>query len=252
MMRVKRLLEGKISLITGSSKGIGKAIAERFAQEGAIVYANSRKQGSIDQWAHECSVENETQVIPVYFDIRDSYSAKEAIMQIKKEQQRLDVLVNNAGVVSYEPLGMIDFEKFREMWEVNVVSVIQLIQLVSRLMARQTSGSIINISSIVGTNGVKGQLAYSATKGAVISLTKSAAKELANLNIRVNAIAPGMIDTERLRDVMEKKFINRISDIGMGRLGKPEEVADVCVFLASELSSYVTGQIIGVDGSSII
>lgn len=251
-MELKRMLEGKVCLITGTSKGIGRAIAQRFSEEGAIVYANARTEGSIDQWAAESSEKNSTRVIPVYFDVRDANAAKQAVMQIKKDHQRLDVLVNNAGMVSYELLGLINIENFREMMEVNVVSVIQLIQLATRLMSRQGDGSIINISSIVGDKGVKGQLAYSATKGAVISLTKSAAKELAPQNIRVNALAPGMIDTERLRGIMEKSFSERISDIGMGRMGKPEEVADACVFLASDLSTYVTGQVLGVDGSTII
>lgn len=251
-MSKKRLLEGKVSLITGTSKGIGRSIAERFAEEGAIVYANARTAGSIDQWAKDCSQKNHTQIFPVYFDVRDASAAKQAIMQIKKDHHRLDVLVNNAGIVSYELLGLINIENFREMMEVNVVSVIQLMQLATRLMGRQGDGSVINISSIVGDKGVKGQLAYSASKGAVISLTKSAAKELAPQNIRVNAIAPGMIDTERLRGVMEKSFSERISDIGMGRMGKPEEVADACVFLASDLSTYVTGQVLGVDGSTVI
>ncbi|MCA1745993.1 MAG: SDR family oxidoreductase, partial [Bacteroidales bacterium] len=184
-MSEKKLLEGKVSLVTGTSKGIGRAIAERFAQNGAIVYANARTESSIDQWANDCSQKNQTQVIPVYFDVRDASKAKQAIMQIKKDHQRLDVLVNNAGMVSYEMLGLINIENFREMMEVNVVSVVQLIQLATRLMGRQGGGSVINISSIVGVKGVKGQLAYSATKGAVISLTKSAAKELAPQNIRV-------------------------------------------------------------------
>ncbi len=173
-------------------------------------------------------------------------------MQIIKERGRIDVLVNNAGIVSYELLGMIQLEKLRNMFEINVVAMIQLIQVVSRVMSRHKSGSIINISSIVGVEGVKGQLAYSATKGAVISLTRSAAKELASNNIRVNAIAPGMVDTERFRAVLEKNFKERISDIAMGRLAKPTDIANACVFLGSDLAEYISGQILGVDGCTII
>jgi 3-oxoacyl-[acyl-carrier protein] reductase len=245
------LLKGKVCLVTGAGKGIGKAIAESFAQNGAIVYANSLHAETIDQWAKECSEKNQTQVIPVLFDVTDYAATKAAIMQIKKDQQSIDVLVNNAGIVTYELLGMMDAAKMREMLEVNVVAVLQLIQLVSRLMVRQKSGSIINISSLVGAKGAKGQVAYSATKGAVISLTRSAAKELAEHNIRVNAIAPGMIATERFLAVYEKSFKERISSVGMGRLGSPEDVANACLFLASGLSEYVTGQILGVDGSTI-
>lgn len=249
---MSKILEGKICLVTGSNRGIGKAIVERYAEEGAIVYANARKVGSLDEWATSCSLKYNTQVIPLYFDVVDNAAAKQAILRIKNEQQRLDVLVNNAGLVTYELLSMINFESLREMFDVNVIGTIQLIQLASRLMTRQKSGSIINMSSIVGDKGVKGQLAYSATKGAVISVTKSASKELASSNIRVNAIAPGMVGTDRLLEVFEKSFKNRLSDIGMGRLAKPEEIANVCVFLGSDLSEYVTGQILGVDGGTIL
>ncbi len=250
METASKILNNKVSLITGASRGIGKAIAERFAQEGAIVYANAREEGSLDDWALSCSKRYNTVVVPMYFDVTDSNLAKQAIVKIKKEQQRIDILVNNAGLISYELLGMTNLEKLREMFEVNVVAMIQLMQLTTRIMARQKSGSIINISSIVGVQGVKGQLSYSATKGAVNALTKSAAKELASNNIRVNAIAPGMVGTERFKKVFDEKFSHRIDDIGMGRLAEPEEIANACVFLGSDLSSYVSGQILGVDGST--
>lgn len=246
------LLEGKVCLITGTSRGIGKAIAERFAKDGAIVYANSRKSGELDEWADEISENSGTLVRSLYFDVCDFQAVKQSVMQIKKEQRHIDVLVNNAGIVTYEFLGMIDFEKLREMFEVNVVAMINLIQLVSRLMTRQKDGSIINMASIVGAKGAKGQLSYSATKGAVISLTKSAAKELAEYNIRVNAVAPGMIASERLEEIMENKFKERINDIGFKRLGTVEEVADVFSFLASSRSRYITGQVIDVDGGFIL
>lgn len=251
-MSGKKLLENKVCLVTGTSKGIGKAIAERFAEEGATVYANARLNGEIDEWAAELSSQNDTKVLPIYFDVTDYSAVKEAIIKIKKEQLRIDVLVNNAGIVSYELLGMIDNNKMKSMFEVNVYAVIQLIQFISRIMTRQKSGSIINISSIVGTNGVKGQLCYSATKGAIISITKSAAKELAQDNIRVNAIAPGMIRTKRFEEALEKGFKDRINNIGFGRLGEPNEVADLCVYLGSDYSSYITGQIIGVDGCTVL
>ncbi len=251
-MNRKPLLEDKVCLVTGTSRGIGRAIAERFAAEGAVVYANGRTESGLDEWAVQCAKRYATAVIPVYFDVRDSDGAKQAVMRIKKEHGRLDVLVNNAAVVSYEMIGMIDIQRMREMFEVNVVSVIELLQLVARLMMRQSSGSIINLSSVVATRGVGGQMAYAATKGAIISLTKSAAKELAPKGIRVNAIAPGMVDTERFRETMERLFRDKASAIGMGRLARPEEVADACIFLASDLSSYVTGQILEVDGSILL
>jgi 3-oxoacyl-[acyl-carrier protein] reductase len=247
-----KLLNGKVCLITGTGRGIGRSIAERFAEEGAIVYANARKPGSIDEWSKQCELKFQTKVSPVYFDVTDCIALKKSVLQIVKEENRIDVLVNNAGIVSYEVLGMIQIENLRNMFEVNVIGMIQLIQIVSRIMARLKQGSIINISSIVGVKGVSGQLAYSATKGAVISLTKSAAKELAPQNIRVNALAPGMVDTERFHDIFEKHFSERIGDIGLGRLAKPEDIANACVFLGSDLSEYISGQILGVDGCTVL
>ncbi|MGL2964102.1 SDR family NAD(P)-dependent oxidoreductase [Flavobacterium sp. RSB2_4_14] len=245
-----RLLEGKICLVTGTSRGIGKAIVERYAEEGAIVFANAREESSLEEWAAACSEKNNTTVIPIYFDITNASACKEAILKIKSDYGRIDVLVNNAGMVTYELLPMIDFDKLRTMFEINVMAMIQLVQLASRMMSRQKSGSIINMASIVGVQGVKGQLGYSATKGAVIALTKSAAKELIEHNIRVNAIAPGMVGTDRFTAVFEKSFKEKMANIGIGRLASPNEIADVCVFLGSDLSTYVTGQIIGVDGST--
>jgi len=247
-----KLLSGKVCLITGTSRGIGRAIAERFAEEGAIVYANARQSGSIDEWSKDCALKNQTMVFPVYFDVTDFNSAKQSVLQIIREQQRIDVLINNAGIVTHELIGMIKLESLRNMFEVNVVAAIHLIQLVSRVMSRQKHGSIINISSIVGVEGVKGQLAYAATKGAVISLTKSAAKEFSAQNIRVNSIAPGMVDTDMCNAVFEKSFNERLSNIGMGRLGRPLDIANACVFLGSDLSEYISGQILGVDGCTVL
>lgn len=247
-MSTDNILQNKVCLITGAGKGIGKAIAERFAEAGGIVYANARTEGALEDWAETLSDRYNTQVVPVYFDVTDDSKTKQTIVKIKKEHGRLDVLVNNAGLVSYEYLSMIDFDHLRQMFEVNVVATIKLIQLASKLMRRQKSGSIINISSIVGDKGVSGQLGYSATKGAVIALTKSAAKELAPLNIRVNSVAPGMVGTERLKEVFEEKFQDRLKDVGLGRLAEPSEIADACLYLGSDLSTYVTGQILAVDG----
>jgi len=241
------LLTDKVCLVTGANKGIGRAIAARFASEGATVYANARSEGSLAGL-----IEEHPSIIPIYFDVTDGAAAKQAIMQIKSGHQRLDVLVNNAGMVTYEMLSMIDFDVFRTMFEVNVVGTLQLMQLASRLMSRQKSGSIINMASIVGAEGSKGQLSYAATKGAVIAATKSAAKELAPLNIRVNAVAPGMVATERFTEVFERSFSDRLDQVGMGRLATPDEVANVCVFLASDMSTYVTGEILGVNGSTVL
>lgn len=169
-----------------------------------------------------------------------------------KNHKRLDTLVNNAVIMKDALIGMVSKTSMEETFSVNVFAMMDLLQLGTKLMSRQKSWSIINLASIVGVNGNRGQLVYSASKGAVISLTKTAAKDLAPKNIRVNALAPGMIDTDMFNSVGPEHLQEWIDNIGMGRLGKPLDVARVCVFLASDLSEYVTGQIIGVDGSGIV
>jgi 3-oxoacyl-[acyl-carrier protein] reductase len=246
------LLSGKVCLITGTSRGIGAEIARRFAEEGAVVYANAKSQGCIDSRSKEWENTYNTEVIPLYFDVTDEKLAKQAIVQIKKEQGRLDVLVNNAGVMRDALIGMIDKKMMEEIFAVNVFAVMNMIQLANKLMGRQRSGSIINISSIVGVEGNAGQLVYSASKGAVATLTKTAAKELAPNNIRVNAIAPGMIDTDMFRSIGEEKITQHLSHIKMGKLGSTTDIANASVFLASDLSTYITGQILGVDGEVLI
>ncbi len=244
------LLKGKVCLITGASKGIGRSIAEEYAKQGAIVYVNARVENSIDEWADNLSDTYHTKVTPVYFDITDLAAAKKQVMQIKSVEKRIDILVNNAGMVTYEMIPMAQIDTFKSMIEVNVVAPFSLLQVVSRIMSRQKSGSIINMSSIVADKGAKGQVSYATTKGAIISMTKSAAKELAPMQIRVNAVAPGMVGTERFLKVFEEKFKQKIDDIGMTRLAEPNEIAQLCVFLGSDMSKYITGQIIGIEGST--
>lgn len=245
------LLESKICLVTGTSKGIGRKIAETFAKEGGIVYASARTEGSLEEWAADINSQNKGEIVPIYFDMTDSAGIKSAIVRIKKECGFLDVLVNNAGMVSNELLGMISIEKMKRMFDVNVFGLMELSQLVAiKLMRPQKKGSIVNIASIVGAEGSKGQVAYSASKGAVLSITKSMAKELAVDNIRVNAVAPGMIATERLQVTIKDQYKGRIPAIGMGRLGTPEEIADACLYFASNMSTYTTGQVLTVGGGN--
>lgn len=242
------LLEGKIALVTGASRGIGQAIAQLFAKEGAIVFAISRNRIDTESWAN--GKKEYASIRAISLDITDGASIKKCIMDIRKEFGRLDILVNNAGVEYNELIGMISKNRMYHMFSTNVFAVIELIQYASRIM--QKSGSIINISSLVGLRGNSGQLAYSATKGAVISITKSAAKELANRNIRVNSIAPGLTKTDMLEAADIDKLSARINNIGMNRLAVPDDIAKACLFLASDLSEYVSGQILAVDGCTIM
>lgn len=243
------MLSDKVCLVTGTSRGIGQKIAERFAREGGVVYASARSAGCLEEWAERVNAETPGKIFPIYFDMTSSEEIRQAVMRLKKEQGRVDVLVNNAGMVTNEVLGMISIDKMREMFEVNVFGLMELTQLIStRFMVKQKSGSIVNIASIVGVEGSSGQVAYSASKGAVIALTKSMSRELAPHNVRVNAVAPGMIATDRLKVTIKDVYKDHIPPIGMGRLGTPEEVAGACLYFATEQSSYTTGQILVVAG----
>ncbi|MBR3602237.1 MAG: glucose 1-dehydrogenase [Lachnospiraceae bacterium] len=246
------LLDGKVCLITGASRGIGAATVKRFAEEGAIVYANARTPNILDDLCLELSETHNTTVKALYFDVRDEIASKKAVIQIRKETGKLDVLVNNAGIMKDALIGMISRDLMQEIYDTNVFGVMNMIQLASKVMMFQKNGSIINLASIVGLEGNPGQLVYSATKGAVATMTKTASKELAPQGIRVNAVAPGMIDTDMFRSIGDEKIKEHLANIRMGRLGTPEEVADVILFLASDLSRYITGEIIGVNGGAMV
>ena len=182
------LLQDKVCIITGAAQGIGKQIARQFADDGAIVYACDRQNFTSEN----------SRIRPIVMDVTDANSVKTAFMQIYKAEGRIDCLVNNAGIVYNRKIGMIIREETERMFLVNVIAVLEMIQLVSRLMARNGGGSIVNIASVTAVLGSPGQVAYSATKGAIIAMTKSAAKELASQGIRVNAVAPGIVKTEHL------------------------------------------------------
>ena len=244
------ILKDKICVVTGAAQGIGNAIARNMLAEGATVYGCDLREGSMAAMEEE-----NPDFHALYFDVSDAAAAKAAMMGVKKEQGRIDVLVNNAGVVFNKKIGMIVREETELMFRINVIAVIELTQLVSRIMARTGGGSIVNIASVTAVLGSAGQSAYSATKGAITSFTKSAAKELAPQGVRVNAVAPGIVKTERFEELYEAsgdKIDARIGRIALGRLGLPEDIARACSFLASDNASYISGQILGVDGCASI
>lgn len=237
------LLKNKVCIITGAGRGIGKVIAEQFVADGAIVYVND---------LHEPNVEGTK---PIAFDVTDSNALKAGLMQVYKAEGRIDCIVNNAAIIQNQKLGMVTKPLLEKMYAVNVFAVIDMIQIASRLMARTGGGCFVNMASITGVVGSPGQVAYSSTKGAIITITKSAAKELAPMKIRVNAVAPGIVKTERFEELYEAsgdKINERIEKIGFGRLGTPQDVANAVSFLASDRASYISGQILGVDGCATI
>jgi 3-oxoacyl-[acyl-carrier protein] reductase len=240
------LLAEKTAIVTGASRGIGLEIARVFVENGASVVVNARSN-TIHDIARQLTV-GETSVVAVQGDLADESCVREIVQVCKREFNKLDILVNNAGILIPALLGMISMAAAREMFEVNVLAPMNLTQYAVRLMQGAGKGSIINLGSIAGSQTMEGVSAYGASKAAIIGFTRSVAKELAPKGIRANAIAPGFIDTDMTRSLDEEWFQLRTQSIRLGRIGTPRDVANLALFLASDLSSYITGQTIGVDG----
>jgi 3-oxoacyl-[acyl-carrier protein] reductase len=246
-----KLLEGKVVIITGASRGIGRGIASVFAQQGAHVaftYSSSKEAAQ--------ELEKELQSLGTKSKGYQSNAAsfedsQELVDQVVADFGTVDVLINNAGITKDNLLMRISEEDFDKVIEVNLKSVFNMTKAVQRTMLKQRKGSIINMSSVVGVKGNAGQSNYAASKAGIIGFSKSIALELGSRNIRSNVIAPGFIETEMTAKLPEDVIKEWRQGIPLKRGGTPEDVANVCLFLATDLSAYVTGQVIHVDGGML-
>ena len=243
-----KLLQGKVALVTGASKGIGRGIALAFAQHGADVaftYLSSIEAGEALEKVLEAFG---VRAKGFRSDASSSAQAEQLITDVMEAFGRIDAVVNNAGITKDNLLMRMTEDDFNRVIQVNLNSVFNITKSVQRVMLKQRSGSIINMASIVGVKGNAGQSNYAASKAGIIGFTKSIALELGSRNIRCNAIAPGFIETEMTAVLDEKTVQGWREGIPLKRGGQPEDVANACVFLASDMSSYITGQVLNVDG----
>lgn len=243
------MLKNKNAIITGSNRGLGKAILEEFVKNKANIYACARKQNDeFEKYLQTLAEKYKVWIKPIYFDLGDLSSMKESFKKIYADKQAIDILVNCAGVAHGGVFQMTPISKIREIFEINFFAQMELTQLILKIMTRQKKGNIINFSSIAGLDLKVGNCAYGVSKAAVAAWTKTIATELAPYGIRVNAIAPALIDTDMAKLMDEKAVVDSIETSAMKRLGTPQEIADLALFLASDKSSFINGQTIRIDG----
>jgi 3-oxoacyl-[acyl-carrier protein] reductase len=241
-------LSGKVALVTGSARGIGRAIAEAFSAEGATVVVNDVGSDAGARETLSALAASGGKGAVEMFDVGDPAQVDAGVKRILEAQGRIDILVNNAGITRDNLLMRMSEEEFDAVLRVNLKGTWLLTRAVTRPMMKQRNGRVINLSSVVGMMGNAGQSNYAAAKAGIIGITKSLARELAPRNITVNAIAPGFIRTamtEALPEAVQKGFL---AQIPLGRFAEPGEVAELALFLASDAASYITGQVVGING----
>jgi 3-oxoacyl-[acyl-carrier protein] reductase len=248
----ERRLEGKVALVTGASRGIGREVALSFAQEGAKLVVTARNTSLLEALAKEIEALNCPKPLIFELDVKDEQKVDEVVDKILDKNERIDILVNNAGVTRDGLFVRMSDADWDEVLDTNLKGTFHCMRAVGRVMMRQRVGKIINMASVIGLIGNAGQANYAASKAGIIALTKSVAKELGSRNVLVNAIAPGFIETEMtqgLSDLVKDKILRSIP---VGCFGKPSDVARAAVFLASDESNFITGQVITVDGGMVM
>jgi 3-oxoacyl-[acyl-carrier protein] reductase len=245
------MLRGKTAIVTGSNRGIGRAIVERFAQNGANVWAHARTATpELTADMADCAARHGVEIRTVAFDVTNIDAMKAAVREIAAAGKPIDILVNNAGVAHGGLFLMTPLTKVREVFEINFFAPLALSQAVAGHMRKSGGGSIINIASIAGLDLHAGNVAYGTSKAAIIAATKTLAAELAAQKIRVNAIAPGLTETDMATQMEKKAGADMVERTALKRLAQPSEIADTVVFLASERASFITGQVLRVDGGT--
>ena len=242
------LLENKKALVTGTSRGIGKEIARTFIENGCSVWGFCTKQSEAKEELEALAKEHNVSFHEIHVDCKDSGALAEAVKNVLEESGGLDVLVNNAGITKDGLSFRMKLEDWEDVLKINLTGAFIASQIVSQDMIKKRSGSIINMSSIVGVRGQGGQVNYSASKAGLIGYTKSLAKETGSRGVRVNAIAPGYIETDMTAAINEEARKVWIEGIPLKRAGNVKDIADAALFLASDMSTYITGQVLGVDG----
>lgn len=244
------ILRSKTAVITGCTRGIGKAIVEKFAENGCNIYAIVRNEtAEFEKFREALCARYGTDIVALTADITDAEQLKNAMKSLYEKKARIDVLVNNAGVVgSNKSFLMTSLAEERAVFETNFFAQMAVTQYIVKLMIRNSGGSIVNISSVAGLDGDPAPLEYVASKAAFIGATKKLAKELAAYNIRVNSVAPGLTLTDMAQNMPSRLQKETAEAVAMKRLGHPEEIANAALFLASDLASYVNGQVLRVDG----
>ncbi len=242
------LLSGKVAIVTGGSRGIGKAIVKEFANQGADIAFNFLKSEE-ESLKIKKEIESKGRKVLIFKqDVKDYNAIKVMVEGVKNELGRLDIIVNNAGILRDKALMLMEEQDWEEVITTNLSGAFNLIRSAIVTFMKQKSGNIINITSVAGLKGVPRQVNYSASKAGLIGLTKSLAREVGPYNIRVNAIAPGYIDTDMVKDLKDDYKKELLSRIPLNRFGRAEEIAKIATFLASDNAKYITGQIITADG----